>query len=352
MQSDLREAVEVQDFRAVLLAEVGRDDRLVLLWNTATNTGVTRAEEEGWHFSCERGCTRDDCGKTGPFSVERLQMDLAFVNVSCVQTSTQRSEHRACRQFLTSSVSSPGPDHSSIRHSCSLLPSPMSLPIVRAILIWSPVIILILTKLACAEPGGVSAVPPHKAHSARAEDSASGARTFALAIVSLVSDRAGSLKLQGSQGKGGVSAAKGSGNIQGKGGVSAAKGSGKAHAVVSREEPNEVPVDELRRQLGCGHLRKPPPRRSSNVSRPRSHNSPRPGGRCAGGRACCESVADGFLAPVHGICLERQTERQRVPASAYRSATHNTHALRVSLWSAPFSRKGPDGLNRKEAPMA
>ena len=34
-------------------------------------------------------CTRDDYGKAGPFSVERLKMDLPFVNVLCVQTSTQ-----------------------------------------------------------------------------------------------------------------------------------------------------------------------------------------------------------------------------------------------------------------------
>ena len=27
--------------------------------------------QQGWHFSCERGCTRDDCGNAGPFSVER-----------------------------------------------------------------------------------------------------------------------------------------------------------------------------------------------------------------------------------------------------------------------------------------
>ena len=49
------------------------------------------AGQEGWHFSCGRGCARDDCGKAGPLSVERLKMDLPFVNVSCVQTSTPRS---------------------------------------------------------------------------------------------------------------------------------------------------------------------------------------------------------------------------------------------------------------------
>ena len=35
--------------------------------------------------SCGRGSTREDCGKAGPFSVERLKMDLLFVNVSGVQ---------------------------------------------------------------------------------------------------------------------------------------------------------------------------------------------------------------------------------------------------------------------------
>ena len=42
-------------------------------------------------FSCKRGCTRDDYGKAGPFSVEWLKIDLPFVNVLCVQTSAQRS---------------------------------------------------------------------------------------------------------------------------------------------------------------------------------------------------------------------------------------------------------------------
>ena len=40
-----------------------------------------RADQEGLHFSRERGCTRDDHGKAGPFSVERLKIDLPFVNV-------------------------------------------------------------------------------------------------------------------------------------------------------------------------------------------------------------------------------------------------------------------------------
>ena len=34
--------------------------------------------QEGWHFSCERGCTRDDYGKAGPFSVERLNNGPTF----------------------------------------------------------------------------------------------------------------------------------------------------------------------------------------------------------------------------------------------------------------------------------
>ena len=60
------------------------------------------ALQEGWHFSCERGCTRDDNDKAGTFSDERLKMDLPFVNVLCVQTSTQRSAgplvaHRTAR---------------------------------------------------------------------------------------------------------------------------------------------------------------------------------------------------------------------------------------------------------------
>ena len=38
------------------------------------------------------GCdTRENYGTAGPLSVERLRIDLPFVNVSCGQTSTQRS---------------------------------------------------------------------------------------------------------------------------------------------------------------------------------------------------------------------------------------------------------------------
>ena len=50
-----------------------------------------KAGQEAWHFSCGRGCTRDDYGKAGPFLVIRLKIDLPFENVSCVQTSAQRS---------------------------------------------------------------------------------------------------------------------------------------------------------------------------------------------------------------------------------------------------------------------
>ena len=46
----------------------------------------SQPKEEGWHFSCERGCTRDDYGTAGPFLVERLKMDLPFVNVLCAHS--------------------------------------------------------------------------------------------------------------------------------------------------------------------------------------------------------------------------------------------------------------------------
>ena len=45
----------------------------------------------GLALRCVIVCTRDDYGKAGPFSVERLKMDPPFVNVLCEQTSTQRS---------------------------------------------------------------------------------------------------------------------------------------------------------------------------------------------------------------------------------------------------------------------
>ena len=45
---------------------------------------LVAAREEGWRFSCERGCARDDSGKAGPFSVQRLKTDLP--SVQYVQT--------------------------------------------------------------------------------------------------------------------------------------------------------------------------------------------------------------------------------------------------------------------------
>ena len=57
----------------------------------AGDLSLTAAATRGRHSSCEHGCMRDDYGKAGPFSVERLKMDLPFVTISCVQTSAQRS---------------------------------------------------------------------------------------------------------------------------------------------------------------------------------------------------------------------------------------------------------------------
>ena len=37
----------------------------------APNEQMRQPRQEGWHFSCERGCARDDSGKAGPFSAER-----------------------------------------------------------------------------------------------------------------------------------------------------------------------------------------------------------------------------------------------------------------------------------------
>ena len=49
-------------------------------------------------------CARNDYGKAGSFSVERLRMDLPFVNVLCARTSTQRSaaprQRRPCGAVL------------------------------------------------------------------------------------------------------------------------------------------------------------------------------------------------------------------------------------------------------------
>ena len=53
--------------------------------------GGAGGRQEGRHFSCARGCTRDDNGKAGQFLVELLKKDLTFANCVCVQTSTRRS---------------------------------------------------------------------------------------------------------------------------------------------------------------------------------------------------------------------------------------------------------------------
>ena len=53
--------------------------------------------EEGRHFSCERGCTRDDYGKAGPFFSRATENGPDFVAVSWVQTSvTQRQCRPSC----------------------------------------------------------------------------------------------------------------------------------------------------------------------------------------------------------------------------------------------------------------
>ena len=51
-----------------------RQRNVMSRFSRAMNHRPTWEGEEG--FSCERGSTRDDCGKAGPFSVERLKMDL------------------------------------------------------------------------------------------------------------------------------------------------------------------------------------------------------------------------------------------------------------------------------------
>ena len=53
---------------------------------TARWSGLFGGETKGWHFSCERGCTRDDYGKAGLFSVERLKMDLPFHECLCARS--------------------------------------------------------------------------------------------------------------------------------------------------------------------------------------------------------------------------------------------------------------------------
>ena len=69
-------------------------------------------QQEGWHFYCERGCTRDDHGKAGPFSVERLQNAPAFCERSCVQTSTQRSAGPLAAAERSATGSTPPTPHS------------------------------------------------------------------------------------------------------------------------------------------------------------------------------------------------------------------------------------------------
>ena len=58
---------------------------------------VARAAGGLRHYSCERGCARDDYGKAGPSSVERLKMDLPFVNILCAQTRTRRKCRPSCQ---------------------------------------------------------------------------------------------------------------------------------------------------------------------------------------------------------------------------------------------------------------
>ena len=55
---------------------------------------ILQVGEEGWHIPCERGCTRDDYGKAGPFSAKRLEMDLPFVNILCVLVCTHEHARR------------------------------------------------------------------------------------------------------------------------------------------------------------------------------------------------------------------------------------------------------------------
>ena len=57
---------------------------------SGATAGTGHSDQEGWHFSCERGCSRD-CGKAGPISVERLKMDLPFV--TCCVYKCRPSSH-------------------------------------------------------------------------------------------------------------------------------------------------------------------------------------------------------------------------------------------------------------------
>ena len=77
--------------RTVGICREGREQPELLEDNGDNGDGHRLLVQRGTRVSCERGCTRDDYGKAGPFSVVRLKMDLPFVNFVCVQTSTQRS---------------------------------------------------------------------------------------------------------------------------------------------------------------------------------------------------------------------------------------------------------------------
>ena len=68
-------------------------------WNARAGGSV---REGGWHFSCERGCTRDDCGKAGPFSVERLKKGPAFCGCFvCTSKYTAKCRPSCSAYFLS-----------------------------------------------------------------------------------------------------------------------------------------------------------------------------------------------------------------------------------------------------------
>ena len=60
-----------------------------------SDAALNVADQERWHFSV----SANECGKAGPFSVERLKMDLPFVQCSvCTNKYTARcSVDRQCR---------------------------------------------------------------------------------------------------------------------------------------------------------------------------------------------------------------------------------------------------------------
>ena len=57
---------------------------------TDGKVGGRLVQQEGWHFSFERGCAREGHGKAGLFFSRATENGPAFVNVLCAQTSTQR----------------------------------------------------------------------------------------------------------------------------------------------------------------------------------------------------------------------------------------------------------------------